>query len=140
VPVVRSNAAKDSNRVDLFAFFFGQVAGRPRRQPEVVENVLRALIEGLAFTWAPRSKSAVLKSVMRRLRITETAFAEDGYQDLLTRGGLEKKPYPSFEGLRNVQRLTQSANPRAFVAAALRITGIGIYHTSPQLLRTYQCS
>ena len=35
-------------------------------------------------------KTAVLKSVMRRLRITEIGFAEDGYQDLLTRGGLEK--------------------------------------------------
>jgi len=83
-----------------------------QRQPEVVENVSRALIEGLAFTWSPRSKSAVLKSVMRRLRVTETSFAEYGYQDLLTRGGLEKKPYPSVEGLRNVQRLMQSTNPR----------------------------
>jgi len=32
---------------------------------------LRALVEGLAFTWSPKSKNAVLKSVMRRLRITE---------------------------------------------------------------------
>jgi NitT/TauT family transport system substrate-binding protein len=83
-----------------------------QRQPEIVENVLRALIEGLAFTWSPKSKSAVLKSVMRRLRITETSFAEDGYQDLLTRGGLEKKPHPSLEGVRNVQRLMASSNPR----------------------------
>jgi hypothetical protein len=83
-----------------------------QRQPEIVENVLRALTEGLAFTWAPKSKSAVLKSVMRRLRITEIGFAEDGYQDLLTRGGLEKKPHPSMEGVRNVQRLMLSSNPR----------------------------
>jgi ABC-type nitrate/sulfonate/bicarbonate transport system substrate-binding protein len=83
-----------------------------QHQPEVVENVLRALVEGLAFTWAPKSKSAVLKSVMRRLRITEMSFAEDGYQELLTRGGLEKKPYPSLEGVRNVQRLMLSSNPR----------------------------
>jgi len=83
-----------------------------QRQPELVENVLRALIEGLAFTWSPKSKSAVLKSVMRRLRIAEMSFAEDGYQDLLTRGGLEKKPHPSMEGVRNVQRLMLSSNPR----------------------------
>jgi len=49
---------------------------------------------------------------MRRLRITEISFAEDGYQDLLTRGGLEKKPHPSLEGVRNVQRLMLSSNPR----------------------------
>jgi hypothetical protein len=83
-----------------------------QRQPETVENVLRALIEGLAFTWSPKSKSAVLKSLMRRLRITEMAFAEDGYQDLVTRGGLEKKPHPSLEGVRNVQRLMLNSNPR----------------------------
>lgn len=83
-----------------------------QRQPELVDNVLRALIEGLAFTWAPKNKSAVLKTIMRRLRITEMGFAEDGYQDLLTRGGLEKKPHPSLEGVRNVQRLMLSSNPR----------------------------
>ena len=83
-----------------------------QRQPEIVEKGLRALIEGLAFTWSPKSKSAVLKSVMRRLRITEIGFAEDGYQDLLTRGGLEKKPHPSLEGVRNVQRLMLNSNPR----------------------------
>ena len=68
-----------------------------QRQPEIVENVLCALIEGLAFTWSPKSKSAVLKSVMRRLRITEIGFAEEGYQDLLTRGGLEKKLIPLWK-------------------------------------------
>jgi hypothetical protein len=73
---------------------------------------LRALVEGLAFTWSPKSKSAVLKSVARRLRITDTAIAEDGYQELLTRGGLEKRPHPSVEGMRNVQRLMQISNPR----------------------------
>lgn len=83
-----------------------------QRQPEIVENVLRALVEGLAFTWSPKNKSAVLRSVARRLRITDTAIAEDGYQELLTRGGLEKRPHPSMEGMRNVQRLMQISNPR----------------------------
>jgi len=83
-----------------------------QRQSEVVENVLRALVEGLAFTWSPKSKPAVLKSVMRRLRITDVALAEEGYQELLTRGGLEKRPHPSMDGVRNVQRLMQIGNPR----------------------------
>ena len=83
-----------------------------QRQPEIVENVLRALVEGLAFTWSPKSKSVVLKSVARRPRITDTTIAEDGYQELLTRGGLEKRPHPSLEGMRNVQRLMQISNPR----------------------------
>lgn len=50
-----------------------------QRQPEIVENVLRALFEGLAFTWSPRSKGVVLKSVMRRLRFTDMGVADEGY-------------------------------------------------------------
>ncbi len=83
-----------------------------QRQPEIVENTLRALVEGLAFTWSPKTKNAVLKSVMRRLRITDSALAEEGYQEMLTRGGLEKRPHPSMEGVRNVQRLMMASNPR----------------------------
>ena len=83
-----------------------------QRQPAIVENTLRALIEGLAFTWSPKSKGAVLKSVMRRLRLTDLGLAEEGYQELLTRGGLEKRPHASLEGVRNVQRLMASSNPR----------------------------
>lgn len=36
----------------------------------------------------------------------------DIYKELLTRGGLKKKPHPSLEGVRNVQRLMASSNPR----------------------------
>ncbi len=31
--------------------------------------------------------------------------AEEGYEDLLNRRTLERKPYPSVEGMRNIQRL-----------------------------------
>src|SRR5215470_1492950 len=67
-----------------------------QRQPETVENVLRALVEGLAFTWSPKSKSAVVKSVMRRLRITDTSLAEEGYQELLTRAAWKRDPIPPW--------------------------------------------
>jgi hypothetical protein len=47
---------------------------------------------------------------MQHLRISDPATAEEGYQDLLT--GLEKKPFPSIEGLRNTQRLLKPRNPK----------------------------
>jgi len=47
---------------------------------------------------------------MQHLRITDPATAEEGYQDLVT--GLEKKPFPSIEGLRNTQRLLKPRNPK----------------------------
>ena len=37
-------------------------------------------------------------------------MAEEGYQDLLF--GIEKRPYPSAESLRNVQRIMAMLNPK----------------------------
>jgi len=48
--------------------------------------------------------------------MTDEAAAENGYQEqLLT---LNRKPYPSLEGLRNAQRLMAMQNPKI---AALKI-------------------
>ena len=47
---------------------------------------------------------------MARMKIADPAAAEEGYQDLLL--GLEKKPYPSVEALRNIQRMMALLNPR----------------------------
>lgn len=102
----------DSSRVNLPIASQGIVVRGDylQRQPRVVEGVLRALIEGLAFTLAPTNKPIVLKTMMRRLRISEPAAAEEGYQEILT--GLDRKPYPSLEGLRNIQRLAKIRDPR----------------------------
>ena len=45
-----------------------------------------------------------------RLRIPDPNSAEVGYQDLVS--GVDAKPYPSLEGLRNVQRLMKQQNPK----------------------------
>ena len=64
----------------------------------------------MAFILSPKYKPVVLKTIMQHLRISDPATAEEGYQDLLT--GLEKKPFPSIEGLRNTQRLLKPRNPK----------------------------
>jgi hypothetical protein len=69
-----------------------------------------AEIEALAFALAPKNKSAVLKMLMRRLR-TDAAGAEEGYQDLLK--GVDRKPFPSLDGLRNVQRMLKIRTPKS---------------------------
>ena len=51
----------------------------------------------------------VIKTLMRRLK-TDAAGAEEGYQDLLK--GVDRKPFPSLEGLRNVQRMLKPRNPK----------------------------
>jgi len=80
------------------------------KHADVAENILKGMIEGLAFIFSPANKSAVLKTIMRRLKITELSDAEEDYRDLLK--AVDKKPYPSIEGLRNIQRLMKSLNPR----------------------------
>jgi NitT/TauT family transport system substrate-binding protein len=80
------------------------------RQGVIVEKVLTALTESLVFVNSPANKSIVLKSMMKNLRMNDPSAAEDGYLDhLLT---LNRKPYPSLEGLRNAQRLMAAQNAK----------------------------
>ncbi|HWH80159.1 MAG TPA: hypothetical protein VNT76_22425, partial [Candidatus Binatus sp.] len=54
--------------------------------------------------------AAVLKTVAVKMKITDAAAAEEGYQDLMI--GLERKPYPSVAALRNIQKLMAQMNPK----------------------------
>jgi ABC-type nitrate/sulfonate/bicarbonate transport system substrate-binding protein len=78
-------------------------------QPVVVENVMKGLIEGLAFTLSPRHKAAVIKTIMRRLKINNIADAEEGYDGLLK--AMELKPYPTARSMQNMQRFVKTQNP-----------------------------
>ena len=81
-----------------------------QKQGNIVESFLKGLLEGIQFSLAPANKAAVIKTMTTRLRIPDPNSAEAGYQDLVT--GVEAKPYPSVEGLRNVQRLMKQQNPK----------------------------
>ena len=78
---------------------------------ETVEAVLKGLLEGIAFSVAPRNKGAVVETITRRLRLPDSATAEEGYQDVIK--NTEKRPFPSLDGLRNIQRLMKLRNPSA---------------------------
>jgi NitT/TauT family transport system substrate-binding protein len=80
-----------------------------QQQPELAENVLKGLIESLAFILAPAHKSIVITTIMKRLKIEDSAVAEQGYRDLIQI--IDQKPYASLEGIRNIQRLTKLQNP-----------------------------
>jgi len=79
------------------------------RRPDLVENYLKAEIEALAFAVAPKNKPVVIQTIMKHLKVSAND-AEEGYQDLLK--GVDRKPFPSLEGLRNVQRMLKSRNPK----------------------------
>jgi ABC-type nitrate/sulfonate/bicarbonate transport system substrate-binding protein len=79
------------------------------KYPDIVENYLKAEIEALAFAIGPKNKPAVLKTLMRHLKV-DAPSAEEGYQDLLR--GVDRKPFPSLEGMRNTQRLMKLRSPK----------------------------
>jgi len=80
-----------------------------QQRPELAENILKALLEGLAFILAPPNKAAVVNTIMKRLKITDSSVAEQGYRDLVQIS--DPKPYVSLDGLRNIQRLIKIQNP-----------------------------
>ena len=79
------------------------------QQPDAARNALKAWLEGVAYALSPRMKPAVIETIARRLKVSNPALAEQGYQDLLR--ATDRKPYPSVEGLNNVQRLMKTRNP-----------------------------
>jgi NitT/TauT family transport system substrate-binding protein len=81
-----------------------------QKRSETAEKILMTLVESLAFSLAPVNKSIVIKTMMRRFQISDPAVAEEGYQDYLT--GVERKPIPSLDALRNIRRLMAVQNPK----------------------------
>ena len=80
------------------------------KRPEIVEGFLKAMIEGLAFSVSPENKSTVIRTIMNRLKITDPPAAELAYLDIVNI--MDRRPFPSIEGLRNVHRLYSSRDAR----------------------------
>jgi ABC-type nitrate/sulfonate/bicarbonate transport system substrate-binding protein len=78
--------------------------------PATAENVLRGLLDGVAFIRKPENKSQVVKSLAKGLRLSRVEDAEEGYQSIV--GIYEKKIYPSVDGIRNVIRLLSASNEK----------------------------
>jgi NitT/TauT family transport system substrate-binding protein len=96
-----------------------------QQRPEIAENFLKAMIESIAFSFAPKNKPIVIKTIMRRLKADQNS-AEEGYDDLLR--AIEKKPFPSIEGLRNAQRLMKIRTPKIGEVKVEPLIDAGIMH------------
>jgi hypothetical protein len=76
----------------------------------LIENMLKALVESLAYLIAPKNQAAVVELIMKKLRLKDSVTAEEGYHDAVRT--MARKPYPALDGMRNVQRLLKTQNPR----------------------------
>ena len=79
-------------------------------QSMLIENMLKALVESLAYLIAPKNQAAVVELIMKKLRLKDSVTAEEGYHDAVRT--MARKPYPALDGMRNVQRLLKTQNPR----------------------------
>ncbi len=79
-----------------------------QKNPQTIENLLKALLESQAFLFGPSNKATATAILKRYLRINDQQ-AEEGYRDVLN--GLDRKPHASLAGLKNVQRLMKLRNP-----------------------------
>src|SRR5918992_1278818 len=78
--------------------------------PEVVENVLRGIVDSMAFIAQPDNKPVVLKSLAKGLRLAKVEQAVEGYESLP--GLYERRIYPRIDGIRNVIRLLGATNEK----------------------------
>lgn len=80
-----------------------------RKDLQLAENLMKAVIEGAAFSLSQAQKPSTMKILQKYLRIGEKD-AEEGYRDLVL--GTDKKPYAAAEGVTNVVRLMKRSNPK----------------------------
>jgi NitT/TauT family transport system substrate-binding protein len=81
-----------------------------QKNSEVLENIMKALIEGEHYMMSPGGKAQSIKTIMSRLKLTDVAVAEEGHADAIKE--FDPRPFPSIEGLKNMQRLLAMQNPR----------------------------
>jgi ABC-type nitrate/sulfonate/bicarbonate transport system substrate-binding protein len=79
------------------------------REPRQAEAVLAAMIEAAAFATSERNKEPVLLAVKSTLALSDDAAAERGLRELVQT--LARRPYPSVDRLRNMQRMMATVKP-----------------------------
>ncbi|HEX2930926.1 MAG TPA: ABC transporter substrate-binding protein [Candidatus Binatia bacterium] len=84
-----------------------------RANPQIVENLAKAVIEGVAFVQNPANKKTVLDSIARNLRIDRTDRLERAYQTISE--SFPRKPCPTLPGIASVLKLMaqHGLNPKA---------------------------
>ncbi|HYA28486.1 MAG TPA: hypothetical protein VEI95_06675, partial [Acidobacteriota bacterium] len=62
------------------------------------------------FTLSPRNKATVLKTVSRLIKVSNLDLVEQDFKEIVQE--FERKPYPSLDGLNNIQRLMKGQNSK----------------------------
>jgi NitT/TauT family transport system substrate-binding protein len=74
-----------------------------KTNPQLVESIAKATVEGTAFIHKPANKEIVLRSLGRNLRLDTGERVEKAYQGLVA--DLPRRPCPSMEGVAAMLKL-----------------------------------
>ena len=74
-----------------------------KTNPQLVENIAKAVVEGTAFVLKPTNKEIVVRSLARNLRLDKGERVEKAYQGLVS--AMPKRPCPSIEGINAMLKL-----------------------------------
>ncbi len=77
---------------------------------KAMENFVRATVEAYGYIFNKEKKQAVKEVIAKNLRMRNVEDAEDYYAGALEE--LDRKPYPTVQGLRTVLKYVAEQNPR----------------------------
>src|ERR1043166_1874092 len=85
-----------------------------QQNSEILQDVVKGLSESMLFILSPKNKPAVMDTIYKQFKFSDNAAAEGAYQDVFNLVRLEesRKPYVPVDGLRTLQRLMKTQNPR----------------------------
>ncbi len=85
-----------------------------QQNADSLPDAIKAIIEGTMFTAHSKYKPAVMETIMRQFKLTDPVAGEAAYQDVvaLLRAEGNRKPYVPIDGLRTLQRIMKTQNPK----------------------------
>jgi ABC-type nitrate/sulfonate/bicarbonate transport system substrate-binding protein len=84
-----------------------------KTNPQLMENVGKAIVEAIAFMHNPKNKQAVVGSIAKNLRIDKPDRLERAYQNVIQE--LPRRPCPTMQGVNSVLKIMAQygLNPKA---------------------------
>lgn len=79
-------------------------------KPQVIDAYLRTMVEAIAITVDPASKSSVTRAIATNLRLSNAADADEAYQAVVN--SIERVPYSNLDSMKRLHQLLVQINPK----------------------------